>query len=198
MPKYHKYVFDTDARRLVGDFEAMYGAEDREAFDSWHSHDARHMRLRLALTLIADLNFSNILEVGCGKGTAAQFLKRSNNRVLGVDMAPTAIAKAKASFPDIEFRCLDAREIGSLAEQFDLVTFQAVLAYIDTWRELLATAAGMTDYVLVAEYVPANPIGMVKSVNELLSAFSEHFNVEHKLIYDDEVVICLGRSRRGL
>src|SRR5271166_6025016 len=136
---YHKYVFDD--KGLVGDFETMYAAEDTEGFDSWRSHDARHLRLQLALRLIAEYNFGSVLEVGCGKGTAAQFLKRHNNRVVGIDVSPTAIAKAKASFPDIEFRCMDAREIRTLNEQFELIALQTVLAYIPGWRELLEASA---------------------------------------------------------
>jgi trans-aconitate methyltransferase len=195
MAKYHKYVFDTEGRRLVGDFEAMYAAEDQEEFDSWRSSDVRSLRLRLALALIQDHNFGNVLEIGCGKGMAAQFLKRRNNRVLGIDVSPTAIVKAKASFPDIEFRCLDARDIGTLAERFDLVAMQAVLAYIPTWRDLIAVAAKMTDYCLIAEYIPPNPIGMVKSPAELVAVFESSFAIERKLVIDDEVTILFGRVR---
>ncbi|HVY59179.1 MAG TPA: class I SAM-dependent methyltransferase [Xanthobacteraceae bacterium] len=196
MAEYHKYVFDQAQRRLVGDFEGMYAAEDRERFDSWRSHDARHLRLRLALALVAEYNFDSVLEIGCGKGTAAQFFKRRNNRVVGIDISPTAIAKARASFPDIDFRCMDASDIGSLGARFDLVTLQAVLAYVPSWRELLETVAGMADRCLVAEYVPANPIGMVKSVGELVEVFAGLFEIEHKLLLDDEMAILFGRTRR--
>jgi SAM-dependent methyltransferase len=195
MAGYHKYVFDLEGRRLVGEFETMYAAEDREGFDSWHSHDVRMLRLHLALALLEPYNFDDVLEIGCGKGTAAQFLKKKNNRVLGIDISPTAIAKAQATFPDIEFRCLDAREVRTLGGSFDLVTMQAVLAYIADWRELIATVAGMTDHCLIAEYIPADPIGMVKSSAELVGAFASSFAVERKLILDDEVIILLGRSR---
>jgi SAM-dependent methyltransferase len=195
MAKYHKYVFDTEARRLVGDFETMYAAEDREGFDSWLGHDTRHLRLRVTQALLADYNFSSVLEIGCGKGTTAQFIKRRNNRVLGIDIAPTAIAKAQASFPDIEFRCMDANDIATLGERFDLVSVQGTFAYISAWRDLLRTIAGMTDYCLVAEYIPPNPIGMVKSPGELISAFSEHFASVHRVVLDDEIVILLGRSK---
>ena len=195
MAKYHKYVFDTDARQLVGAFEEMYQAEDREGFDSWHSHDARQLRLRLADVLLSQHNFSSVLEIGCGKGTAAQFLKKQNNRVVGIDVSATAIAKAKNSFPDIDFRVMDACDVGSLNERFDLVSVQGVFAYIPTWRDVLRTIAGMTDYCLIGEYIPPNPIGMVKSAAELVEAFDEHFKVEHQLVLDNEIVIVFGRLR---
>lgn len=195
MAKYHKYVFDTDARRLVGDFEAMYAAEDREGFDSWHSHDARQLRLQLADVLLSQYNFGSALEIGCGKGTAAQFLKKHNNRVVGIDVSATAIAKAQASFPDIDFRQMDARDVGSLGERFDLVSVQGVFAYIPDWRDVLRTIASMTDYCLIGEYIPPNPIGMVKSAAELAEAFAIHFEIQHQIVLDNEIVILFGRLR---
>jgi predicted TPR repeat methyltransferase len=52
------------------------------------------------MEILRDYNFDSVLELGCGKGTASQFLN-NNNKVLGVDISPTAIEKAKASYPDI-------------------------------------------------------------------------------------------------
>jgi SAM-dependent methyltransferase len=100
MAKYHKYVFDHEKRKLIGAFEEMYKAENLEGFDSWQNNDVRHLRLRLAMEILRDYNFDSVLELGCGKGTASQFLN-NNNKVLGVDISPTAIEKAKASYPDI-------------------------------------------------------------------------------------------------
>jgi len=195
MAPYHKYVFDEKNRKLIGDFEGMYRAEDAEGFDSWYSADVRSLQTKLSLTLLADYNFSSVLEIGCGKGTITQFLKRKNNRVMGIDISPTAIAKAKASFPDIEFRCLEGGRIGDLGERFDLVYIQTVLAYIPEWRNLLEQCAKLSKFCLVAEYVPTNAIGMVKSAADLIDCFSVHFSTEHKLLVDDDIVVVLGCSR---
>jgi len=56
--KYHTYVFDTDARQLVGDFQAMYVSEEREGFGSWHGHDARQLRPQIANVLLSHYNFA--------------------------------------------------------------------------------------------------------------------------------------------
>jgi SAM-dependent methyltransferase len=42
---------------------------------------------------------SPILEVGCGTGALALCLARTGHRVLGLDIAPTAIARAEAAIP---------------------------------------------------------------------------------------------------
>jgi hypothetical protein len=49
---YHRFVFDTDKRRLVGDFEGMYRAEGSEGFDSWHERDLRPLLKRLSLAVL--------------------------------------------------------------------------------------------------------------------------------------------------
>ncbi|MFC1673146.1 class I SAM-dependent methyltransferase [Pseudomonadota bacterium] len=195
MAGYHKFVFDTERRRLVGAFEEMYQAEDQEGFDSWHSNDTRALRLRLALEILKDYNFDEVLELGCGKGVASQFLKKKNNRVVGIDISETAIRKASGSFPDIEFIQMSADDVAQLATSFDLITIMTVLAYIENWRELLQQVSKMTSYCLVAEYIPENPIGMVKSVSELEEAFMSSFDVVTKLVLDDNCCIFLGKSK---
>ena len=33
---YHKFVFDKDKRKFLGEFEGMYKSEEQEGFDSWN------------------------------------------------------------------------------------------------------------------------------------------------------------------
>jgi trans-aconitate methyltransferase len=191
---YHPYIFRDG--KLVGDFEGMYAAEEREGFDSWHSSDSRHLRIKLALELIAEYNFSQILDIGCGKGNVTQFLKRKNNQVIGVDISKTAIAKARAAFPDIQFAVMPAADVIHCKDAgFDLITVQAVMAYMEDWSEFLKNAAGVTKYCLVTEYVPKGTVGCVKSIPDLIEEFSKHFAVLHKIVLDDEVAILFGKSR---
>ncbi len=42
MAKYHKYVFDEERKKFIGDFEKMYSAEEN-SFDSWHQTDRRNI-----------------------------------------------------------------------------------------------------------------------------------------------------------
>lgn len=70
MPQpYHKFVFDTENRLFVGDFETMYQQEDVQNFDSWFQDDMNHLTKRLVLTLLGQYNFNSVLDFGCGKGT---------------------------------------------------------------------------------------------------------------------------------
>jgi SAM-dependent methyltransferase len=183
---YHPYVFDTTRRAYVGRFEDMYRDEDGGGFDSWHERDLRMLRKTLSQTILDAYNFGRILEIGCGKGTFTQFLKKHNNHVIAVDGSETAIGRAKASFPDIDFRCMRSEDVGRLQQRFDLVVIMATLAYVESWPALLRTVADLTQYIYVAEYIPANPIGFVKSAGMLLSVLSEYFRIRTKVILDDE------------
>jgi len=176
----------------VGDFEKMYQAEESEGFDSWQSNDVRNLRLRLALEILKDYNFSDVLELGCGKGVASQFLKKKNNNVIGIDISETAVRKAQINFPYIEFRQLQAGQVSQLGKKFDLVTIMTVLAYIENWEDVLKDIKNISQYCLVAEYIPENPIGMVKSINELTETYSRYFHIITKLVINDNCCILFG------
>ncbi len=57
MAKYHKYVFDLENRKLVGDFETMYQNESKENFDSWHQDDTRQLQRKIDMAILEDYNF---------------------------------------------------------------------------------------------------------------------------------------------
>ncbi len=189
MSDYHKYVFDTQHQKFVGQFEQMYRGEELEGFDSWFERDLRPLRKAISQTILSQYQFSRILDVGCGKGTFTHLLKKQNNRVIGVDVSPTAIRKAKESFPDIEFRHMDVRDLAGLHDTFDLVVVMGTLAYVEDWPRLLETIAGMTRWCYVAEYIPPEPIGFVKSAGELIAEVEKRFDVHTRVLLDD--VNCL-------
>jgi len=193
---YHAYVFDVQGRRMVGNFEQMYRDEDNGGFDSWRERDLRPLRKTIALQLLSQYNFGSILEVGCGKGTLTHFLKRKNNRVLAVDISETAIVKARASYPDIDFRVMTAEQAGDMGGHFDLALVMGVFAYVEHWKECLAKYAAQADFGLVAEFVPPNPIGFVKSIDDLTQAFDALYIIENKVIIDDKVCLLFGKSRK--
>lgn len=185
MSPYHKYVFDTNERRFIGHFEEMYQAEDSERFDSWFERDLRALRKAISYTILSGYNYSSILDIGCGKGTFTHLLKKHNNRVVGIDLSETAIRKAKESYPDIEFIAMDVRDLSSLDEQFELVVVMTTFAYVDEWPVVVETLASMTRWLYVAEYIPMEAIGFVKSPDHLISEVQKHFVIRTKILLDD-------------
>jgi SAM-dependent methyltransferase len=192
---YHDYVFDSKGRRFVGEFEKMYRAEEEGGFDSWHERDLRPLRKVIALDVLAQYNFERILEIGCGKGTLTHLLKKKNNHVVATDISENAIVKARASYLDIDFRVMTAEESSVIDERFDAVVVMGVFAYVERWKECLANFPARARYCFVAEFIPPNPIGFVKSVEELVSEFRRSFVVETKIVIDDHFCLLFGQAR---
>jgi len=185
MGDYHDYVFDVAGRRLVGDFEAMYQAEDTSGFDSWHERDLRPLRKQIAREILNEQNFSSILEIGCGKGTFTHLLKKRNNRVVATDLSPTAIARAQQSYGDIDFRAMTIDEVCAMDDRFDLVIVMGTFAYVENWKDCVALLPKLAPSFFVAEYIPPDPIGYVKSIEELVGTVGKHFNISTKVVIDD-------------
>jgi 2-polyprenyl-3-methyl-5-hydroxy-6-metoxy-1,4-benzoquinol methylase len=91
MTKYHKYVFDINQGKYVGDFEKNYHQESVEILNSWHLEDQRQLKRKIDLKLLNSYNFNCIIDLGCGKGSFFHLLKRKNNNVYSSDISETAI-----------------------------------------------------------------------------------------------------------
>jgi trans-aconitate methyltransferase len=196
---YHRYVFDAGARRFVGAFEEMYQAEATDGFDSWHQDDQRDLARAVALTILARRNFSRVLDLGCGKGAFTHQLWRHGADVVGVDLSETAVTIARARFPDIRFVAADVADPAFLAAPdgpYDLAVSLELLSYVESWRALLRRMAAVARFALVGLYVPDNPIGFVKSIDELAAAFGESFDViEDVRLTTRKKVVLFGSSR---
>jgi SAM-dependent methyltransferase len=68
----------------------------------------------------------DVVDVGCGTGENAMLFASSGSRVLGIDSAPLAIAKAKAKArlreSSAEFLVADALDLPNLKRTFDVAT----------------------------------------------------------------------------
>jgi SAM-dependent methyltransferase len=192
---YHRFVFDTDRRRVVGSFEEMYRAEDAEGFDSWHQDDLSRPRHRIALALLSG-TYDSLLDVGCGKGAMTGLLASFAARTVGVDVSPAAIEKARARFPGIDFRVAGRSFERELAgEHFSLVTCMEVLSYIEDWRGELQILASLGERLFLSLYLPPDPIGYVKSLDELRAGFSAVAEIETEVLIDGSQLLLLGTSR---
>jgi len=132
---YHDYVFKNG--KFVGAFEEMYQNVD----DPWHHGNATAIHYDLALLLLkryVNLHRGRVLDLGCGKGAFTARLKGNfpNAKVIGVDVAPTAIRKARRKYGHlgIEFRVLDVRECQRMAEEagsdFELTVMFDLMWYV--------------------------------------------------------------------
>jgi 2-polyprenyl-3-methyl-5-hydroxy-6-metoxy-1,4-benzoquinol methylase len=199
---YHGFVFDEAERRLVGAFDEMYRAEQSEGFDSWHQEDQRNLTRRVALEVLSQWNFGRVLDIGCGKGVFTHQLRRRNNEVVGVDISEAALAVARARYPDVRFVQADVADAAfdwrSLGERFDLGVSLETLSYIADWRGVLARLAALTRHTLIGLYLPENPIGHVKTFDDLAAAFGQSFEIVEDIRFvTRSQIVLFGASRGG-
>lgn len=200
MAEYHKFVFDEKNRKFVGAFEEMYQAEVAAGFDSWHQEDTRDLSKQIALKLLGQFSFQSVLDLGCGKGAWIHQLKTRNNRVLALDVSETAIKQAQARFPDIRFKVFDLKNqfLKDLMDgPVDLATCLETLSYLDNWEKVIDDVAAVARHMMVALYIPENPMGFVKNEEDLVRVFSRHFEIIHDIrLRSMRKIILLGRSSR--
>jgi 2-polyprenyl-3-methyl-5-hydroxy-6-metoxy-1,4-benzoquinol methylase len=140
-----EFVFKTDEDgklSFVGNFEGFYKSDN----DPWGQR-GEDDRLREYYTfsrskILNTIDFLidskaegvDILEVGCGLGYVSSKLHTElsgNANVTGMDISPTAIEKAKALFPSLEFIVGDIRsECLNVGKKYDIVIMVEVLWYI--------------------------------------------------------------------
>lgn len=71
----------------------------------------------------------DIIDVACGPGhITSQLRKLTNGRVIGIDISKNMINQAKALYPEIEFRQLDA-EVLEYRNEFDIVFCNSALQW---------------------------------------------------------------------
>jgi trans-aconitate methyltransferase len=195
---YHKYVFDAEKRVFVGDFDEMYRQEEEQHFDSWDQENMMHPARQIAFVVLNGYNFNSILDYGCGKGLFCSHLKKQNNKVRGIDISSVAIEKAKSRFADIDFIASDEKKFMSeYQSKHDLVIAMEVLSYISDWKKMIAHFSSLTSYFLLTLYIPDNPIGFVKSFDELKQQFGRHFITETEILINKDQILLMGKSRNN-
>lgn len=155
------YVFTKDGHghlRFVGDFEGYY----QNVTDPWGQRggDPRlteyyaFSRANLVKTLESLPVFTkgkiHILEVGCGLGYVAEHLQTelervANVTVTGMDISPTAIAKARSLFPNREFVVGDiGAEDLKLDRSYRILILSQLLWYIlETFPRVIRNTISM-------------------------------------------------------
>lgn len=150
---FHDHAYATSARARVGRYYAVNAVGERTYRD--------------ALTAAAP-GGAQVLEYGCGQGSAAFDLAATGNDVLGIDISPVAIAQAAAEAAErgladrTSFRVMDAEHLDLPAASCDVVCGSGILHHLD-----VAAAAAEVARVLRPEgtAVFLEPLGHNPAIN---------------------------------
>lgn len=104
-------------------------------------------------SMLADRPDLQILDVGCGYGSLAEFVPPDN--YLGIDLVPGLIRQARADHPDHRFRC---GELGTLNVTADIAVMAGVTGCVPDPFELVGHAWGICQTGLLVDFIAANRI----------------------------------------
>ena len=129
-------------RRLFEELADVYCRKDRLPASRW----ARKHRLEQTMRLAALSPDSEILEVGCGAGAAAQYLRGRFAFYWGIDRCQRLVERASCHGADAGSIRFSAANIEDFDPQrsFDIVLFVGVLHHIENWEAVLAVRRQIT------------------------------------------------------
>jgi len=91
-----------------------------------------------------------VLEIGCEWGTTTVLLAQQCREVLGTDVSPHCIARARQMHPDLQFAVLDAFDVrAALAFERPFTKIYVDLSGFSSYRALLDVISLMTMYATV-------------------------------------------------
>lgn len=169
--------------------------EVREAYNIWadqydtNENKTRDLEATCLRTTLANLNFINCLEIGCGTGKNTAWLLLKAKNVIAVDFSNEMLAKAKSKIHSdkVQFIQADINAAWDFAnnQKFDLATFSLVLEHIENMNavfEKLNKVVADNGYVYIGELHPFKQYNGTKARFEtengiqILSCFTHHIS----------------------
>ncbi len=129
-------------------FTELDTAMQERLADVLETRGAHPRQQAMRRAFLSDIRFpsdAHVLEVGCGTGVLTRMLARwpAVATVVGVDVAPSLLAKARnlaADLPNVTFREADGRSLPSEDEAFDAIVFDSTLTHVPGPERALAEA----------------------------------------------------------
>jgi len=192
-PKYAKYQdYVIKDGKFVGEFEQMY----QDYHDPWEQTTRENYRSEkiIAIYLLKRIGAKKVIELGCGLGCYTQMIKNAGFAVLGIDISPTAINKAKQKHPNCTFQVSDILDFNIYREyKPDAIIMAEITWYIldqlDAFINFLRTE--MPDVYLI-HLLTTYPQGVQKygvdkftNLEEMMSYFNMNYNEFGKIGYPE-------------
>jgi len=149
----------------------LWGARARD----WADQQEAHVRPAYVAVMERFVEpGSNVLDVGCGSGYAAQIAAEKGASVYGIDAAEPMIVIARTRVPDGDFRVGDLEDLPYPDAQFDLVTGFNAFQYAGNPVRALAEARRVSKpdaHIVIVTWGPPENMpaaSLVKALGPLL------------------------------
>ena len=156
-------------------------------------------------------NRNSILDVGCGDGTLALYLRTTDNDILGIDVSDLCIQKAneKNPYSNVSFVRTAFEDFQASSERFDVIIFVASIHHMDMGNAIdkakkllakkgvliivgLAKPTSLFDWIV--ELARVLPSKMVSAIKKNTTSEELNIDVSYDLPTMDEVRQ-IGRER---
>lgn len=121
-------------------------------YDKWSaSYDdvqnkTRDLEKRACESLLSDVNFEYVVELGGGTGKNTSWLADRARKVISVELSPEmqAVAKLKVTEPNVEFYLADIRKNWDfIDDRVDLISCSLILEHIEDLEPIFKKAAAL-------------------------------------------------------
>ena len=120
-----------DGNRWLAEARGRAGTYD----DAWEELAAKGENVHGEADLVSSLRPRSVLDGGCGTGRVAVELARRGVDVVGVDLDPTMLARARAKAPELPWLEADLADV-DLGRRFDVVVLAGnVMIYLQPGTE---------------------------------------------------------------
>lgn len=154
------------------------------------SRVARRQRVLATIRSVPLPKDARILEVGCGAGFGAEYLRGRYGHYVGIDYADNLInfASSENRQENAEFLATNARDFHP-AESFDLIFMVGVLHHMTDRRGILQHLRGLlrpSGWLAVNEPQPANPL--ISWARRVRTRWDDGFSAEQEELRKGELV----------
>jgi ubiquinone/menaquinone biosynthesis C-methylase UbiE len=137
-----------------------------EAYNLWadqydiNENKTRDMEAISLRTTLADIDFENCMEVGCGTGKNTEWLISKAKHINAIDLSEKMLEKARLRINSDKVQFIQAditKEWLFIDKQFDLVTFSLVLEHIESLNDIFEKVSKVTKagaWVYIGELHP--------------------------------------------
>lgn len=146
-----------------------------------YSRPSHRRRMEIVISILKKLvKGSNFIDIGCAEGLYSNIAyEYGAKRVLGIDISPTKISRARERYPKCEFNCREIYELNDLESHFDVALCSEVLQHVLNYQ---LAAQAIFSCLKPGGYAIFTVPNLSDSQNHIFAAISSDMTSEQLLL----------------